>query len=81
MNPEHFYIGSLNREFGTQPVLRQHFHMVFLFPYFTPSGSFRVAVFDRTQESSLAGIMQRFPGAYIHLVRLLLGDSFVPPLP
>jgi hypothetical protein len=80
-NPGHFYIGSLNREYGGQPVLRQHFHLAVLFPYFTPSGSFRVAVFDRTQESSLVGIMQRFPGAYIHLVRLPLGDSFVPPLP
>lgn len=80
-NPGHFYIGSVNREFGGQPVLRQHFHLVVLFPYFTPSGSFRAAVFDRTQESSLEGIPQRFPGAYIHLVRLPLGDSFVPPMP
>jgi len=80
-NPGHFYIGSLNREYGGQPVLRQHFHLVVLFPYFTPSGAFRVAVFDRTQESSLEGIPRRFPGAYIHLVRLPLGDSFVPPLP
>jgi len=80
-NPGNFYIGSLNREYGGQPVLRQHFHLVVLFPYFTPSGTFRVAVFDRTEESSLEGIPNRFPGAYIHLVRLPLGDSFVPPTP
>lgn len=81
VNPGHFYIGSLNREYGGQPVLRQHFHLVVLFPHFTPSGTFRVAIFDRTEESSLERIPQRFPGAYIHLVRLPLGDSFVPPLP
>lgn len=80
-NPGQFYIGSLNREYGGEPVLRQHFHLVVLFPYFTASGAFRVAVFDRAQESSLEGIPRRFPGAYIHLVRLPLGDSFVPPFP
>jgi hypothetical protein len=80
-NPGHFYIGSLNREFGTQPVLRQHFHMVVLFPYFTPSGSFRVAVFDRTRETTLDGTIKRYSGAYVHLVRLPVGDSFLPPQP
>jgi hypothetical protein len=80
-NPGHFYIGSLNREYGGQPVLRQHFHMLVLFPYFTPAGSFRVAVFDRTREIAIEAIPARFSGAYIHLVRLPVSESFVPPLP
>jgi hypothetical protein len=79
-NPGHFYIGSLNREYGSQPVLRQHFHMVVLFPYFTPSGTLRVAVFDRTREATLEGTINRYTGSYIHLVRLPMGDSFLPPL-
>jgi hypothetical protein len=80
-NPGHFYIGSLNREYGSQPVLRQHFHMVVLFPYFTPSGTLRIAVFDRSRESTLDGTIRRYSGAHIHLVRMPIGDSFLPPLP
>ena len=78
-NPGHFYIGSLNREYGSQPVLRQHFHMVVLFPYFTPSGTLRVTVFDRTREATLEGTIERYAGSYIHLVRMPIGDSFLPP--
>jgi hypothetical protein len=80
-NPGNFYIGSFNREYGGQPVLRQHFHMAVFFPYFTASGSFRVAVFDRARESSVEEVAAEFPGCYIHLVRLPVGDSFVPPEP
>ncbi|UCF97944.1 MAG: hypothetical protein JSV89_00050 [Spirochaetaceae bacterium] len=80
-NPGHYYLGSVNREYGKQPVLRQHFHMVVLFPYFRVDGSFGVAVFDTNSESTLEGMVKRFPGAYVHLVRLPVGDSFVPPLP
>jgi hypothetical protein len=80
-NPGHFYIGSLNREYGSEPVLRQHFHMIVLFPYFTPSGALRVAVFDRNREVSLEGTVERYSGAHIHLVRMPIGDSFLPPMP
>jgi hypothetical protein len=80
-NPGHFYIGSLNREYGSEPVLRQHFHMIVLFPYFTPSGILRVAVFDRNREVTLEGTAERYSGAYIHLVRLPLGQTFLPQLP
>jgi hypothetical protein len=78
-NPGSFYIGSFNREYGGQPVLRQHFHMAVFFPYFTASGSFRVAVFDRARETTLETIAAEFPGCYIHLVRLPVGESFMPP--
>jgi hypothetical protein len=54
--------------------------MVVLFPYFTPSGTLRVAVFDRTREATLEGTINRYTGSYIHLVRLPMGDSFLPPL-
>jgi hypothetical protein len=80
-NPGNFYIGSLNREYGSEPVLRQHFHMIVLFPYFTPSGILRVAVFDRNREVTLEGTADRYSGAYIHLVRLPIGEAFLPQLP
>ena len=80
-NPGHFYIGSLNREYGSQPVLRQHFHMIVLFPYFTPSGTLRIAVFDRAREATLEGAVKRYSGAYIHLVRMPVGERFMPQVP
>lgn len=80
-NPGHFYIGSLNREYGSEPVLRQHFHMIVLFPYFTPSGTLRIAVFDRAREATLEGAVKRYSGAYIHLVRMPVGERFMPQVP
>jgi hypothetical protein len=80
-NPGHFYIGSLNREYGSQPVLRQHFHMVVLFSYFTATGTLRIAVFDRNRETTVESTVKRYTGAYIHLVRLPVGDAFAPQLP
>jgi hypothetical protein len=80
-NPGHFYIGSLNREYGSKPVLRQHFHMIVLFPYFTPTGALRVVVFDRNREVTLEGTADRYSGAYIHLVRMPVGERFVPQVP
>jgi hypothetical protein len=80
-NPGNFYIGSLNREYGTDPVLRQHFHLVVMIPYFTPAGAIRVAVFDRNREATLKGTIERYADAYIHLVRMPLGEKFLPQLP
>jgi hypothetical protein len=80
-NPGHFYIGSLNREYGSEPVLRQHFHMIVLFPYFTSTGTLRIAVFDRNRETALESTIQRYSGAYIHLVRMPVGAKFLPQLP
>ncbi|MBN1835738.1 MAG: hypothetical protein JW820_07800 [Spirochaetales bacterium] len=80
-NPGMFYLGSVSREYGSEPVLRQHFHLVVLIPYFTESGAFQVAVFDRGRESSLAGLQERFAGTFVHLVRLPVGDDFAPPVP
>jgi len=80
-SPGMFYLGSVNREYGSDPVMRQHFHLLVFLPYFTESGAFRVAVFDRGRESSLGEVRTRFTGNFVHLVRLPLGNSFEPPLP
>jgi hypothetical protein len=77
-HPGFFYIGSLNRDTGTEPVLRQHFHLVVLFPYFDGGGSFRVAVLERNRETSLDELMKRNPNDYIHLVRLDARGPFIP---
>jgi hypothetical protein len=79
--PGGFYLGSLNREMAGlpgQPVLRQHYHLAVFFPYFTTGGEFRVAVFDLTRESSLAGLARRFAGHFVHLQRLSSGGQWTP---
>jgi hypothetical protein len=81
-HPGSFYLGSLNREMSGlpgQPVLRQHYHLAAFFPFFTAGGEFRVAVFDLTQESSLADIRGRFPGHFVHLERLSARGEWVAP--
>jgi hypothetical protein len=78
-NPGNFYIGSLNEEYGRDPVLRQHFHLVVLFPHFAPGGAFRVAVFESSGETSLSALAGRFRGAFMHLVRLPVCEVFRPP--
>jgi hypothetical protein len=80
-NPGSLYLGSVNREYGTRPVLRQHFHLLVLVPYFSEEGGFRVDVFDRARESSLQEIRRSFAGDFVHLVRLSPGDRFEPPRP
>jgi hypothetical protein len=80
-NPGSLYLGSVNREYGSEPVLRQHFHLVVLLPYFTEAGAFRVAVFDRGRESSLEELRRSCAGDFVHLVRLAVGERFEPQRP
>jgi len=79
LEPGNFYLGSINREFGKDPVLRQHVHVVVLFPYFTPKGEFRAAVFERNVETDLPFLKKKFDGNFIHLVRIKADASFEPP--
>lgn len=78
--PGAFYLGSVNQEFGRAPVLRQHVHVVVLFPYFDGDGQFRVVVMERNVESSLESLDARYRGDYIHLVRVAGTDLFAPPV-
>ncbi|MFP3959560.1 MAG: hypothetical protein ACLFUX_05285 [Spirochaetaceae bacterium] len=77
--PGHFYIGSVNQEFGTEPVLRQHVHIAVFFPYFDESGRFRVTLLERNVESTLDSLADRYAGAYVHLVRARADERFTPP--
>ncbi|GAB4366061.1 MAG: hypothetical protein Kow009_02880 [Spirochaetales bacterium] len=77
--PGYFYLGSINREFGTDPVLRQHVHVVVLFPYFDETGQLIVNVFERNVETGLSTLKQRFHGNFIHLVRIKADTVFDPP--
>ncbi len=77
-NPGFVYLGSINSEYGKEPRLRQHFHIVVLLPYFAANGDFRIAVMERNTESSTASLIKRYPADFIHLVRLDARGVFQP---
>ncbi len=78
--PGHFYLGSVNPEFGDDPPLKQHVHVVVLFPYFDEGGRFVVDVMERNVETSLASLDRRYHNDSIHLVRVRASRSYEPPV-
>jgi len=79
--PGNIYLGSVNRSFGTAPVLRQHSHVVVFFPYFDERGSLQVVVMERNVESGLPSLQRRYRGDFVHLVRVPAALPFTPPTP
>jgi hypothetical protein len=83
-NPGTIYVGSVNAPSllavseGT-PTLRQHHHVIVLFPYFDLKGVFQVAVMERNVRTSLASLTRRYGNEYAHLVRIESTGSFAPP--
>lgn len=75
------YLGSVNRAFGSAPSLRQHVHVVVLFPYFDADGRFRVRTMERNLETDLSSLAERYPGSFVHLVEIPIDGSFEPPAP
>ncbi len=61
--------------------LRLHDHVVVIFPYVDARQVFRVAVFERSVETSLDSLSRRYPGDFVHLVRFDVGGDFQPPMP
>lgn len=79
-DPGAFYIGSVSS--GPAPGgtgLRQHHHVVTLFPYVDRAGVFRAVVMERNAESTTASLAARYPGSTVHLVRLGSEGEFVLP--
>jgi hypothetical protein len=83
-DPGIFYVGSVNAPSklavseGT-PTLRQHHHVVVLFPYVDTDGVFQVAVMERNKRTSLASLTRRYGAEYVHLVRIDSMGPFEPP--
>jgi hypothetical protein len=77
--PETVYLGSVNVSWGTEPVLRQHIHTAVLAPVIDSGSGFRDIVFDRNIETDSEDLAGRYPGAYIHLVKLKVRDGFRLP--
>ncbi len=63
------------------PGLRQHDHLVVLLPYVDAGRVFRVAVFERSAETSTGSLAKRYPSDFIHLVRFDARGDFDPLVP
>ena len=83
-DPGKIYIGSVNAPSSAvsegTPTLRQHHHLVVLFPYFDPSGTFQVAVMERNLQTSITSLVRRYGSEYVHLVRIDPQGAFSPPV-
>jgi hypothetical protein len=83
-DPGMLYLGSVNAPSSAAdrentPSLRQHHHLVVLFPVFDERGSFRVVVMERNLETSLASLDRRYAAEYVHLVRIDANGPFSLP--
>lgn len=71
-NPGRIYLGSVNRPFGKTNKLRQHVHVVVLFPYFTKNGEFKIDVIERQSITGIDSLVYRYRGDFMHLVHVEL---------
>jgi hypothetical protein len=81
-DPGAFYLGSVSS--GPAPGskaggLRQHHHVVALFPFADAGGTLRLVVMERNAQSSVASLAARYPGSSVHLVRVGSEGSFALP--
>ena len=77
-SPGRFYLGSVNVEYGEEPKLRQHVHVVVLFPYLTSTGELSVRVMERNMETSVDSLKSRYPNGFIHLVHIEAAENYAP---
>lgn len=77
--PGYFYLVSVNGEYGNNPVLWQHHHVLAAFPRMDPDGTFRLDLFSRNSRISLAGLLRTWPRCQFHLVRVRASKDFYPP--
>ena len=78
-NPDDLYLASVNVSWGTKPVLRQHIHTAVLFPVLDESLGYKDIIMERNRETDAEDLAGRYPGAYVHLVRLRLGPGYRLP--
>jgi hypothetical protein len=81
-DPGAIYLGSVSSSPDAGAAsggIRQHHHVVALFPYVDGRGIFREVVMERNVETSLESVRTRYPGSFVHLVRLDSAGEFAPP--
>ncbi|MCL2480466.1 MAG: hypothetical protein FWF38_02005 [Spirochaetaceae bacterium] len=82
-NPGYIYLGSVNGDFGKDPILRQHYHVVVFLPYIGPGGNFYPVVYERNIKRPIDDFIKKYPRESIHLVRIKVDKNFslsvIPP--
>lgn len=73
-NPGRIYLGSVSRPFGSENILRQHVHVVVLFPYFDKDNKFTIDVIERQVITSIESLKKRYKGENLHLVNIELNN-------
>ena len=76
--PYNFYLGSLNSKSNEPPYLRQHTHVVVLFPYIDKNGNFQALVYSVNEKISLNYLKLHWNDNYIHLVQIEASARFEP---
>ena len=76
--PGNIYLVSVNRERGSKPRQRQHYHVAVLVPLINQYGNFQIFVFESAEETNFAGFISRHPGGMVNLVRIPVEGAFEP---
>lgn len=69
-SPGRIYLGSVNKPFGKEFKMRQHIHVVALFPYIDSTGRFHIDVIERQTKTSIESLVKRYKGEFMHLVHV-----------
>jgi hypothetical protein len=77
--PGTIFLGSVNREASDGAPVRAHHHIAVFFPYQDRTGVFRLVEMERNIETSAASLQRRFPGEFVHLVRIPSEGEFRLP--
>ena len=79
--PTYFYLAAVRRRVDPgngQPEFKVFDSSAAIFPYFDKNGQFGCTVFEEGKEMTLAQFTKKYPGAFIHLTRVLSSDRFNP---
>jgi hypothetical protein len=59
--------------------VRAHHHIAVFFPYQDGAGAFHLVTMERNVETSTVSLQRRFPGEFVHLVRIGSEGEFELP--
>ncbi|WP_445436012.1 hypothetical protein [Candidatus Borreliella tachyglossi] len=73
--PGYMYFASINTTMNGFPGKVFHSHVVVLFPFIDREAIFRISVMEVNNETSIKSLKDRYPNAYVHLVRVKVPKS------
>ncbi|MDX9801219.1 MAG: hypothetical protein RBT69_07780 [Spirochaetia bacterium] len=78
-DPGYIYLGSINGDFGTDPVLRQHYHIAAFLPYINSEGDFFPVLYERNRKTGIDEFIKKYSGESIHLVKIKAEQNYTLP--